>query len=152
MKVVIKGNNRSEIKYIIDFLLDYNIDSFIIFANLDKRERYILENELFVWGIKGVVLKDEGGTFEELSLIKGSFNDTFLVVYSSEISKFDLVESSKYHKNTSKICTLLSTTKKTVGIFLEIEIFDYMTLPRHFEWEVIKRTFEDDEASVYSIN
>jgi hypothetical protein len=152
MKAVIKGSSRNEIKYIIDYLLDYSIDSFIIFAKLDKRERYILENELLIWGIKGVVLKDEGSTFEELSLIKGSFTDTFLIVYSSDISKFDLVESSKYHKNASKICTLLSTSQKTVGIFLEVEIFDYMTLPKHFEWEVIKRTFEDDEASVYSTN
>ena len=133
-------------------MLDYGIDSFIIFTKLDKKERYILENELLVWGIKGIVLKDGGSTFEELSLIRGSFSDTFLIVYSSEISKFDLVKSYKHHKNTSKICTLLSTSQKTVGIFLEIEIFDYMAMPRHFEREVIKRTFEDDEASVYSTN
>lgn len=151
MKAIIKGNNRKEIRYTIDFLLDYGIDSFIVFAKLDNRERYILENELLVWDIRAVVLEDNDTTYEKLQLIKGSFTDTFLIAYSSEISNFDLIKAYKYHKTSTKICTLLSTTQKTVGIFLEIEIFDYMDKRKHFEKEIIRRAFQDDEANIYNL-
>ncbi len=154
MKAVIKADNRKEIIKIIDFLLDEGYDDFIIFASVDNKEKHILENQLFVCDIKAVVISaiESHSTYDLLRTVKGSLSDTFLLAYSYEISSFDLEDALCYHKSSTKISTLLSTDKKTVGIILETEVFDYMIEPNHFEKSVIRRIFEDDEASIYNLS
>ena len=154
MKVVVKYNGEriDELNEILLYLKGEGYDDFIIFSSFDASFSS-LESEIFKYEVRAAYVKTPNiiSTYDALKSIKGSLGESFLIVYSSEIEKFDLSDAHLYHKTTTELATLLSTEKITAGIFLEAEVFDYMIEPKHFEREVIKRIFEDGDASVYNV-
>ena len=154
MKVVVKYNGESseELNDILLYLKSEGYDDFIIFSSFDASYS-ALESEIFKYEVNTAYVKAQNviSTYDALSSIKGSLGELFLIVYSSEIQKFDLSDALEYHKSTTELATLLSTEKLTAGIFLESEVFDYMIEPKHFEREILKRIFEDGDASVYNV-
>jgi NDP-sugar pyrophosphorylase family protein len=133
-------------------LIDEGIGEFIIFSYAFKKSQEF-QNELFKNGVSATFLdlNRKIGTYDALNLIKGSINDTFLLVYSCEVCKFDLNDAHFYHKSSDNVATLLTNNRITAGIFLDSGITDYMIEPCHFERVLLKRIFEDGEAGVYNI-
>ena len=152
MKVVVKLNNNSKenLEKTITHLFDCGYLDLIVFTSDNLLNSRILEKS-FELGANIVTLKSiEEGTFDILINVKGSLIEGFLMVYSHEITKFNLKDVEKSHRNSTLLSTLLLCQNKTVAAFFEPEIFDYMTKPRHFEKEVIPRIFEDGEVQLYS--
>lgn len=154
MKVVVKYNGKShdELNEMLLYLKGEGYNDFIIFSTIDISKSCILESDIFKYeaNIAYITTNNPISTYDALSSVRGSLGTRFLVVYSDEIEKFDLYKARKYHKSTTNLATLLSTEEKTAGIFFENEIFDYMIEPRHLEREILKRIFEDGEASIYT--
>ena len=151
MKVVVKLNNNSKenLEKTITHLFDCGYLDLIVFTSDNLLNSRILEKS-FELGANIVTLKSiEEGTFDILINVKGSLIEGFLMVYSQEITKFNLKEVEKSHRNSTLLSTLLLSQNKTVAAFFETEIFDYMKKPRHFEREVIPRIFEDGEVQFY---
>lgn len=150
--LLLNPNEQKNTESVIKLLARDGIGEFIIFSYNYKKNQALID-ELQNEGIEAtfIDLNKRLCTYDTLDLIKGSLNDTFLLVYSSLISAFDVNDAHYYHKTSSKIATLLSNEKQTSGIFLESDIFDYMIEPCNFERVILKRIFEDDEASVYNI-
>ena len=149
--LLLNQNEQQNTENTIKSLANEGIGEFIIFSHQYKKSQQFID-ELTKNGINAtfIDLNRRISTFDALDLIKGSLNDTFLLVYSDEVSNFDINDAHYYHKSNEKLATLLSSDKLTAGIFLENDDFDYMIEPNHFEKVIIKRLFEDDEALVYS--
>ncbi len=149
--LILNQNEQQNTEKVIKALVNEGIGEFIIFSYLYKKSQ-AFGDELSKDGINAtfIDLNRKICTFDALDLIRGSLDDTFLLVYSSQLCDFDINDAHYYHKTSTKIATLLSNEKLTSGIFLENDIFDYMIEPRHFERVILKRIFEDDEASVYN--
>ena len=153
MKVVVKYNGTSyeELNEILMYLKGEGYDDFIVFSLIDISKSCVLDSDIFKYETKIAYISTLKplSTYDALNSVKGSLSNGFLVVYSKEIEDFDLHYAYKYHKSTTELATLLSTEKITAGIFFENEVFDYMKEPKHFEREILKRIFEDHEASIY---
>lgn len=156
MKAVIKLENPSSerLTKVLNRLLGFGYNDFVVLSTFYKDIENDISEKLRNDGAKTVFLKslEREDTYTSLLNIRGSLTDGFLIVYNDEISDFDLKSAYNFHKGSTKLATLLSTEKRTVGAFFESEIFDYMTSKKHFEREVIARIFEDDEAQIYLYN
>lgn len=151
MKAIIKLKNPSKerITSVLTHLLKYGYTDFIVFSSFYKDIENEISEKIWQDGAKIVFLKSYGqGTEDCLLNIKGSLTDRFLLVYNDEICQFDLKKSLNSHHNSTMTATILFYENKTAGVFFETEIFDYMTLGKHFEREVIPRIFEDDEVQI----
>ena len=152
MKVIVKLNNNSKenLEKTVNHLFCCGYLDLIVFTSDSLLSSEIFEKS-FGLGAKIVTLKSiEEGTFDILLNVKGSLTEGFLVVYSTEITKFNLKEVEKSHRNSTLLSTLLVSQNKTVAAFFETEIFDYMEEKKHFEREVIPRVFEDGEVQIYN--
>ena len=153
MKAVLLLNQKEQAntEKILNHLTKEGIGEFVIFSYQYKKNQNFT-NELEKNGVKStfIDLNRKISTFDALDLIRGSLNSTFLLVYSQEISNFDISDALFCHKSSGVVATLLSNDEITSGIFLESDIFDYMIEPKHFERVILKRIFQDGEALIYS--
>lgn len=149
--LLLNQNEQENTEKTIKALASEGIGEFIVFSYAFKKSQALID-ELQNSGIEAtfIDLNRKICTYDALDLIRGSLDDTFLLVYSGEVCNFDINDAHYYHKTTSNIATLLSNEKITSAIFLENGIFDYMIEPNHFEKVILKRIFQDGEASVYN--
>ena len=87
------------------------------------------------------------GTSQRLLFIKGSLNDTFLLVYSEDIISCDMDMLYQTHKNEGNLATTLVYKDRMVACMLENEIFDYALDGFNFEKEVLERVGQDLELN-----
>ncbi len=147
--IIIVKENKKIISKVIEHLLSYDIDDFIVFTseNFTKREKdYYRTNKINV-----VFLYDNGkeNTITQLKNIKGSINSRFLIAYSQKIEEIDVEKMILAHKDNQTIATLsIIDNKLTIAIF-EQELFDYIKNQNNLEFDVISRIAEDSEVSIF---
>lgn len=149
--ILLNQNEQQNIEAVVENLCNEGIGEFIIFSYAYKKSQEFAD-KLEKIGVKAtfIDLNRKISTFDALDLIRGSLENTFLLVYSERVSEFDINDAHFYHKSSGTVATLLSNDKLTAGIFLESDIFDYMIVPSHFERVILKRIFEDNEANIYN--
>lgn len=154
MKVVILSvNNQREI---IEHFISYGYDDFVVFN--EKKE--ISENDIEYYSLNGIrivqIKRAEGeDTSFSLSKIKGSLTKRFFLVYSQDICSADIDAVLSIHKNSQVIATLVQINESksfiSAAIFEE-EIFDYTSINKNLEKEILKELCQDMELTIINYN
>ncbi len=147
--IIIVKENKNIISKVIENLLSYDIDDFIVFTkeHFTRREReYYRTNKINV-----VFLYDNGkeNSITLLKNIRGSIDSQFLIAYSPKIEKIDIEKMIIAHKNNQTIATLSIIENKLAMAIFEQEVFDYIKNQKSLESEVISRIAEDSEVSIF---
>ena len=154
MKVVILSvNNQREI---IEHFISYGYDDFVVFNG--KKE--ISENDMKYYSLNGIrivqIKRAEGeDTSFSLSKIKGSLTKRFFLVYSWDICFTDIDRALAIHKSSQVIATLIQINGNksfiSAAIFEE-ELFDYVSLNKRLEGDVLKELCGDMELTIINYN
>ena len=152
MKIVLflDKSNKNEVKRTINHFLAYGYDDMILFTkksenSLEREElKYYLTNGIKITAINAL---ENESTSQRLLFIKGSLNNSFLVVYSSSITSCDIDNLLDIHKNDGNLATTLVFEGRMVACVLENEIFDYPLDEYNFEKEILKRVGQDLELN-----
>ncbi len=147
--IIIVKENKNTISKVIENLISYDIDDFIVFTDekFTRSEKdYYRANKINV-----VFLYDNGkeNTITLLKNIKGTINSRFLIAYSPKIDEIDVEKMILAHKDNQTIATLSIIENKLAMAIFEQELFDYIKNQNNLESEVIPRIAEDAEVSIF---
>ena len=142
MKIIILECTGS--KEIINHFAKYGFSDVILFKNRNDRKE--TEREANITELNGFSCE---GTRDKLLKIKGSLEERFFVVYSNDITIFDINNIIKSHKGSQKIATLIEYKKALCAAFFEREVVDYMNCGKSLERDVLKRIGEEQELAIY---
>ena len=146
MKIIILECNEHE--KIINHFISYGSFDFILFKNLKEEidKDYYKINDISITIIQGF---SNESTQDKLLKIQGSINDRFFVVYSMDITNFDIEKIINSHKSNQKIATLVEHNKAMCAMLFESEVLDYTRQGKSLEREVLLRIGEEEELSIY---
>ena len=154
MKVVILSVENQE--EIIEHFISYGYDDFIVFKNKEG----IVKGSINYYSLNGInITLLERGAGEQTSFslckIKGSLTKRFFLVYSNDICNVDIDRVVSIHKSSQLICTLVQINESksfiTASLFEE-EIFDYISLNKNFERDILKELCQDMELTIVNYN
>ncbi|MBQ7353601.1 MAG: hypothetical protein IJW54_06355 [Clostridia bacterium] len=152
MKIVLflKNEEKENVKEIIEYFVAYGYNDIILFVKdsesyFSKSEKnYFITNDIKLTVVNSIEMES---TSQKLLYIKGSLDNTFLLVYSNKIIFADLDKLCLMHKNETNLATLLIHHEKMIACLLENEIFDYSLENFNFEKEILKRVGQDLELN-----
>lgn len=152
MKIILflKNEEKENVKKIIEYFVAYGYNDMILFVKdsesyFSKSEKsYFITNDIKLTVVNSVEMES---TSQKLLYIKGSLDNTFLLVYSNKIIFADLDKLCLMHKNETNLATLLIHNEKMIACLLENEIFDYSLENFNFEKEILKRVGQDLELN-----
>lgn len=143
-----------DLVFLASSLCEQGFENIIIFSHLSEKDFFLMQISLFEMGVPAIPLRCNKGESagDLLKSIRGSLQGSFLLVYSPSICGYDIEEARKIHRKSGKCATLLLSSSRLAGVYLENEIFDYLEISSNFEAGAIGRIFEDDEGAVYNLS
>ena len=132
---------------ILNHLVAYGYEEIVIFS----REDIGIERSYFVLNdISVTVLASFAGenTKNKLYKIKGSLCERFLLVYSKEITLYDLEAVVEHHLKSQGVATILQKNKRLCAVLCEEEVFEYLEKSATFEKDALLRACQDMEITL----
>ena len=148
------SSDAREIIELVSFLCEEGFENIIVFSHLGEKDFYLMQISFFEGGIPAIPLKCSKGESRSdlLKSVRGSLTGSFLVVYSTSLSGYDIEEAREAHRKSGKGATLLLSFSTLEGVYFENEIFDYLEMTSDLERGAISRIFEDDEGEIYYLS
>ncbi|MBQ7907494.1 MAG: hypothetical protein IJ309_05910 [Clostridia bacterium] len=154
MKAIInlKNPTKEQVEKIIEHFVAYDIDDFILYVTYPQ---YIIDGKDLLYyitnGIKITCVNDNGKESTAIKLInlKGSLEEPFFVVYSSDACQIELDSLILSHKEQGSTATIGIANEKMVTVLFEPQVFDYISEEMSLEKDVLERIGQDLDLNVY---